>query len=127
MIMTLYLELGGRTAILNAVSAALAGTDATQPGTAEDFTELLVFLFGGAPVYEGPALHQTLGPVCRDHTGFDRLADALTRALIRSPQTRPLDHDVRRTLEQIRCHAVRGPHPVALSAAPVAVQHPRFG
>lgn len=127
MIMTLYLELGGRTAILNAVSAALAGTDATQPGTAEDFTEFLVFLFGGAPVYEGPALHQTLGSVCRDHAGFDRLADALARALIRSPQTRPLDHDVRRTLEQIRCHAVRGPHPVALSAAPVAVQHPRFG
>ena len=123
--MTLYLELGGRAALRRAVLAAQGGDQPAPQATLEDFVEFLVFLFGGAPVYEGPALHHTVAAICQGHSGFDRLVDDLTGALTGAPATAPLAHDVRRVLEQVRCHAVRGPHPVALSAAAVtpAPQH----
>jgi hypothetical protein len=125
--MTLYLELGGRTAIRRAVLATQAGDQPAPQATLEDLTEFLVFLFGGAPVYEGPALHHTVAAICQGHSGFDRLADELTEALTRSPATAALARDVRQVLEQVRCHAVRGPHPVALSAAVVSpAQQHRF-
>ncbi|NBN63732.1 hypothetical protein GWI72_03765 [Microvirga tunisiensis] len=124
--MTLYLELGGRAAIRRALEATLSGGHPEQVEAREEFAEFLVFLFGGAPVYEGPALHQTVAPFCCGHQAYDRLVDALTEVLTASPQAAGLERDVRRALEQVRCHVVRSPHPVSLSAAAVASAQPRY-
>lgn len=128
--MTLYIELGGRSVIERAVRQVLnvrlqntsRPSDVMLPHQAEllreDLTEFLIFLFGGAPFYEGPAIHHAFSYICNSHSAFDEVRDMFIEELTPRPQTAGLRPQVHAALEQIRHHAVRQPHPAQMQERP---------
>ncbi|MFN4127784.1 hypothetical protein [Pannonibacter indicus] len=128
--MTLYIELGGRSVIERAVRQVVNARSGSQSGisgmftpqqtaqASEDLTEFLTFLFGGSPIYEGPAIHLSFSCLCTSHAAFDEVRDLFTRELTLRPQTAGLRPQVHAALEQIRHHAVRQPHPARAQERP---------
>ncbi|ADZ70239.1 hypothetical protein [Polymorphum gilvum] len=128
--MTLYLTLGGRPAIRQAVAAVLTepmpeaggGTVPAAAATAaDDLTEFLVFLFGGAPIYEGPPISHTLAPYCADPGGYDRFVDRLARHLVGRNLPVRVEAELRVLLERVRRHVV-GASCAAQMTGPAAQQ-----
>lgn len=128
--MTLYIELGGRSVIERAVRHVLSvrlpntsrPSDVMLPHQAEllreDLTEFLIFLFGGAPFYEGPAIHHAFSYICSSHSAFDEVREMFIQELTQRPQAAGLRAQVHAALEQIRHHAVRQPHPAQMQERP---------
>ncbi|MBO6756186.1 MAG: Clp protease ClpP [Roseibium sp.] len=72
--MTMYLRLGGRPAVDQAVRRLVQqlakdtadGARHAQTATVsqDDLAEFFIFLFGGAPIYDGPPPHVLIAPIC---------------------------------------------------------------
>ncbi|GAA0771798.1 Clp protease ClpP [Roseibium denhamense] len=85
--MTLYLSLGGRGAIEQAMPRLkqqlkddscfdLSAFDKTFGGS-DDLCEFLIFLLGGAPFYEGKPICDLLSPLCTCDDAYERFCDHL--------------------------------------------------
>ena len=89
--MTLYLRLGGRAAIDEALfrlRERLSGDPAFKHAnfrgelqSRSDFAEFLVFLVGGAPFYDGRPVNELLSPLCDSEDLYDRFAGHIIDAL----------------------------------------------
>jgi len=111
--MTLYLKMGGRPAIERAVrhlERRLLADErlTTDLGVApdrfapSDFAEFLIYLFGGAPFYEGPSVRTLFRPYCRCDATFDMFVDHLATVLIAQRLPVRLETELRLTMETIR-------------------------
>lgn len=88
--MTLYLRLGGRPAVDQAVRRLVdqlaqdASASARQPQAAaashEDLTEFFIFLLGGAPFYDGPPPQALIAPICPSIEAYPHLVGQLVSA-----------------------------------------------
>lgn len=109
--MTLYLKLGGRPVFAQAVRTCLRLTctdtgQSTEAAFTEawkaDLLEFLIYLYGGAPYYEGPLAADLFAPICPDHGAFDHFIDRLVAALMGERKTVKLETRLRLVLETIR-------------------------
>lgn len=114
--MTLYFKLGGRPAIVEAMrrletlmiqEERLPHVDSKASfGQSEELCEFLIFLSGGAPVYDNAPIRKILGPVCPCDDSYDLFVDHLVTAMIgphRAPRT---EAELRLMMEHIRPHVV---------------------
>ena len=114
--MTLYLKLGGRPAIVEAMRRLetlmmqeenLPHVDnETSLEQSEELCEFLIFLSGGAPIYDSAPISEILGPVCPSDDSYDRFVDHLVTAMFgprRAPRT---EAELRLMMEHIRPHVV---------------------
>lgn len=114
--MTLYLKLGGRPAIVEAMRKleTLMIQEENLPHVdseasfeqSEELCEFLIFLSGGAPVYDNAPIGEILGPVCPCDDSYDLFVDHLVIAMIgphRAPRT---EAELRLMMEHIRPHVV---------------------
>ncbi|WP_428644908.1 hypothetical protein [Roseibium sp.] len=119
--MTLYMTLGGRKAILAAMPRLQARLE-TDPcfdanrfrhefERSEDLTEFLVFLFGGAPFYDGKPIPELLSPLCSCSDVYERFVDHLVTIFSRDTNTPETENDLRQLMERLRPH-VLDPKPV---------------
>ncbi len=89
--MTLYLKLGGRTAIMRAMPRLKARLeqdpcfDVTsflpEFEHSDDLTEFLIFLAGGAPFYDGKPVCELLAPICTCNNIYERFVDHLVAVI----------------------------------------------
>ncbi|SHM05807.1 globin family protein [Roseibium suaedae] len=110
--MELYLSLGGRPAIAAAVerldrrlrldSGFGGGNRPLQASYAEDLTEFLVFVTGGAPIYEGRPVSMLLRPLCPSPEAFEILVDHVVTVLIGRERRPAEEAQLRRLLEHVR-------------------------
>jgi len=85
--MTIYLTLGGRNEIMRAMPRLQARLEEDpcfdlagfrqEFERSDDFAEFLIFLFGGAPFYEGKPISALLSPLCTCADVYDRFVDHL--------------------------------------------------
>lgn len=120
--MTLYMKLGGRQAIAQAVPKLkhrleedpcfdVAGFQ-SEFGASGDFTEFLVFLSGGAPFYEGKPISDLLSPLCTCADVYDRFVDHLVAVLFDGAAAADHEGDVRDLMARLQPR-VLDPKPVS--------------
>lgn len=110
--MTLYLDLGGRPALKRSTERLIIRLQqdpifAKAPPACphvlkEDLTEFLVFLFGGAPFYEGHSAEEMLHPYCYNDRAFDAFVEHVIAVLIDPKHTFMLEQPVRCRLSTLR-------------------------
>ncbi len=111
--MTLYLRLGGRPAVEAAVSSLLErlGDDpvfmtrnqvALKACPRESLTEFLVFIFAGAPTYEGNSLHEAHGGLVVTGAQLDRFIDHLVSIFSNDGRDTRISIETRFVLERVR-------------------------
>lgn len=120
--MTLYMKLGGRKAIMEAMPHLLArletdpcfdlDTYRRQSERSEDLTEFLIFLSGGAPLYDGMSVTDLLSPICTGEKIYGRFVDHLVAVLVGDDLVDGEEDDLRQLMDQLRPH-VLDPKPVA--------------
>lgn len=124
--MTLYYNLGGRRAIIQAMPRLQARLEddpcfdlsgfRDEFERSDDLSEFLVFLFGGAPVYDGKPVDSLLSPLCTCKEAYERLVDHLVAVFLNDRESRADEEDLRDLMERLRPR-VLSPKP----AAPVLV------
>lgn len=93
--MTVYMNIGGRSAVETAISALKERLE-TDPcfnlsslpnefDHSGDLCEFLVFLLGGAPIYNGRPAADLLSPICGCEDSYERFVDHLV-AVFFGPQ-----------------------------------------
>ncbi|WP_269581655.1 Clp protease ClpP [Roseibium sp. Sym1] len=120
--MTLYMKLGGRKMILQAMPHLLSrleqdpcfnlGNFRQELERSDDLTEFLVFLSGGAPIYEGKPICDLLSPICTDREVYARFVDHLVAVLLGGSAATGDEADLRMLMDRLRPH-VLAPRPVA--------------
>ncbi|MEO9527864.1 Clp protease ClpP [Roseibium sp.] len=120
--MTLYMKLGGRKAIMQAMPALHARLDkdpcfdiATfrqEFERSDDLTEFLIFLSGGAPFYDGKPVADLLSPICTGEDVYIRFVDHLVAVLFTERSTEDEKDALRQLMDQLRPQ-VLDPKPVA--------------
>ncbi|WP_428524836.1 Clp protease ClpP [Roseibium sp.] len=120
--MTLYMKIGGRKAVLAAVPALKERLDADpcfdlsalrgEFDTSGDLCEFLVFLFGGAPFYDGKPVTDLLSPLCDCDDVYGRFVDHLVAVLLRNALSEENEAELRSLMERLRPH-VLAPRPTA--------------
>ncbi|MBD8890124.1 Clp protease ClpP [Roseibium litorale] len=110
--MELYLTLGGRPAIAAAaerlnkrlrLDSGFGGSSRALPAPyLEDLTEFLVFVTGGAPVYEGRPVSKLLRPLCPSQEAFEVLVDHVVTVLIGRERRPTEEAQLRVLLEHVR-------------------------
>jgi hypothetical protein len=120
--MTLYMKLGGRKTIMQAMPCLLSRLDQDpcfnlgrfrqEMGGSDDLTEFLVFLSGGAPFYDGRPICDLLSPICTDKEVYARFVDHLVAVLLGSRTETGDETELRQLMDKIRPH-VLAPRPVA--------------
>lgn len=125
--MTLYLNIGGRKAIkavLPVLQARLEADPVFDPdhirqafGQTTDLCEFLVFITGGAPVYDGKPMAELLMPLCRSEEAYGRFAEHLAAGL-GDQGAAPQDvTELHQLMQRLRSH-IREPGSAAQTAAP---------
>ncbi len=124
--MTLYMKIGGRSAVSGAMSSLRERLDAdplfelsafrTDFDRSSDLCEFLVFLFGGAPFYDGKPVSDLLSPLCRCADAYERFVDHLEAVFFGSAGATEDKDDLRAIMANLRPR-VLAPKP----AAPVLV------
>ncbi|MBD8875476.1 Clp protease ClpP [Roseibium polysiphoniae] len=114
--MTLYMRLGGRPAIVDAVErlSSRLSHDTSFCDAAkelpeiwrEDFSEFLIFLSGGAPFYDSSPISTLLSPLCPTDEAFDVLVDHLAAVLIGRTRSVRLEAEMRLMMEHVRPYIV---------------------
>ncbi|MEP0232411.1 Clp protease ClpP [Roseibium sp.] len=114
--MTLYMKLGGRPAIVDAVErlSGRLSLDTSFCDAAkglpeiwrEDFAEFLIFLSGGAPFYDNSPIRTLLMPLCPTDEAFDAFVDHLATVLIGKTRSVRLEAEMRLMMEHIRPYIV---------------------
>ncbi len=117
--MTLYLKLGGRPAFQEAIKTLenrLYQDGAFRPSQdghilrhADELCEFLVFLFGGAPFYDGMPIGAVLQPLRLDDSRYDRFVDHVVNALGGNRSSVRNEAQMRVVMEHIRPHVVNVP------------------
>lgn len=117
--MTLYLKLGGRPAFQEAIetlasklyqdSAFRLPHDGPVLRHADELCEFLIFLFGGAPFYDGMPIGQVLRPLRLDDDRYDRFVDHVVRSLGGRRSSVRDETQMRVVMEHIRPHVVGVP------------------
>ncbi len=124
--MTLYMTIGGRQAIVEALPHLRARLE-TDPcfdmdrfqeefGASGDLAEFLIFLFGGAPSYDGKSVAALLSPLCTCSETYERFTDHLAVVFLSGNDTPEAETNLRDLMERLRPHVL---HPKPL--APVEV------
>lgn len=114
--MTLYLKLGGRPAIVEAMRRleTLMIQEQNLPHVdseasleqSEELCEFLIFLSGGAPFYDNAPIGEILGPICPCDGSYDLFVDLLVTAMF-GPRCAPrTEAELRLLMEHIRPHVV---------------------
>jgi len=120
--MTLYMKLGGRKTITQAMPRLLArleqdprftlGSLRQELERSDDLTEFLVFLSGGAPFYDGKPINELLSPICPCQEVYGRFVDHMVCVLFGGNPAAADETDLRNLMDRIRPH-VLDPKPVA--------------
>lgn len=111
--MTLYLKLGGRPAVEAAVSTLLERLSkdpvftrrqqgALKTCPREGLIEFLVFIFAGAPTYEGNSLHEAHGGLVVTGAQLDRFIDHLVSIFSDDGKDARISIETRLVLERVR-------------------------
>lgn len=119
--MTLYMTIGGRKAILQAMPGLKfrleqdpcfdMGSIADGFEHSDDFTEFLIFLCGGAPFYDGKPICELLSPLCGCDDEYSRFVDHLV-AVFFGDRSNPKDEaQLRQHMDRLRPQ-VLNPKPV---------------
>ncbi len=124
--MTLYIKLGGRRAITQAMPRLQARLEQDtrfafdsfrkEFECSDDLCEFLIFLFGGAPFYDGKPVYELLSPVCTSADVYEQFVDHLVSVFLGSKFSGEDETNLRRLMERLRPQ-VLSPKP----AAPVLV------
>ncbi|KZM48589.1 Clp protease ClpP [Labrenzia sp. OB1] len=119
--MTLYMKLGGRRAFMQAMPRLQARLEQDscfdsskfrhEFEQSDDLSEFLIFLFGGAPYYEGKPVTKLLSPVCPSVETYQRFVDHLVAAFF-DGRASDEEADLRNLMERLRPQ-VLNPKPVA--------------
>ncbi len=120
--MTLYMKLGGRKAIMGAMPSLKVRLEQDPAFNVDSFreefehsenlSEFLIFLAGGAPLYDGKPICELLSPLCRCSQSYDRFVDHLV-AVFFGTRNAPAEEDqLRDLMDRIRPQ-VLNPKPVA--------------
>lgn len=119
--MTLYMKIGGRTAIENALPALREALEADPcfdlPSSCAEFEqsgdlcEFLVFLFGGSPVYDGKPAASLLSPLCSCEDAYERFVDHLVAVFFGPSGNFEGEEGLRTTMSRLRPR-VLSPKPV---------------
>ena len=117
--MTLYLKLGGRPTFQEAIETLERRLKQdgkfSQPHgghvlpNADELCEFLIFLFGGAPFYDGMPIDRVLRPLRLDDTRYDRFVDHVVIALTGGRPSVRNETQLRVVMEHIRPHVVNAP------------------
>ncbi|QFS99574.1 hypothetical protein FIV06_19240 [Labrenzia sp. THAF191b] len=120
--MTLYMKLGGRTAIMRAMPRLKARLeqdpcfDVTnflpEFEHSDDLTEFLIFLAGGAPFYDGKPVCELLAPICTCNNIYERFVDHLVAVIFDGAPAPGDEEHLRELMSRLRPH-VLNPKPVA--------------
>jgi len=120
--MTLYLKLGGREAMMKAMPRLRARLEQDpcfdisrlqkEFERADDFTEFLIFLVGGAPFYDGKPISELLSPICTCKDVYERFVDHLVMVLLAGKRSDRDEYDLRQLMTTLRPQ-VLDPRPVA--------------
>lgn len=111
--MTLYLKMGGRPAIEEAVqhlerrlqadaSLSRHGPIKQNSLAQDDLAEFLIYLFGGAPYYSGLPVSVLFRPYCRCDATYDSFVDHLSAVLIAQRLPPLVETELRLAMETIR-------------------------
>ncbi|MEP4768430.1 MAG: Clp protease ClpP [Roseibium sp.] len=120
--MTLYITLGGRKAILQAMPQLWTrleqdpcidlGEFRKEYEQSSDMCEFLVFLSGGAPFYDGKSVYELLSPLLTCTNVYDRFVDHLVVILSSESTTQKYESDLREAMSRLRPQ-ILNPKPVA--------------
>lgn len=120
--MTLYMKLGGRKTIMQAMprlQARLEEDPCFDPGRfrqeferSEDLSEFLIFLSGGAPFYDGKPVTKLLSPICTGSDIYQRFVDHLAAVFFEDAPSSDEEIELRDVMERLRPQ-VLNPKPVA--------------
>ncbi|MBN9670893.1 Clp protease ClpP [Roseibium aggregatum] len=120
--MTLYNKLGGRKAIMQAMPLLQVRLEQDpcfdltkfrqEFERSDDLTEFLVFLFGGAPFYDGKPVNALLSPICTCADVYDRFVDHLVAVFFDGTAIAAAEEDLRNLMDRLRPQ-VLCPKPVA--------------
>lgn len=120
--MTLYMKLGGRKTIIQAMPRLQARLEQDpcfdlgrlRHGFArsDDLCEFLIFLCGGAPFYDGEPVSRLLSPLCTSADTYERFVDHLVAVLFDGRGASRDEAELRDLMEQLRPR-VLNPKPVA--------------
>ncbi len=72
----------------------------------DDLLEFLIFLSGGAPVYDGISVSRLLSPLCQTDEAYDLFVDHLATAMCVPERSPRLEVELRLMMEHIRVHVV---------------------
>ncbi|WP_346895205.1 Clp protease ClpP [uncultured Roseibium sp.] len=132
--MTLYLKLGGRPAFQEAMKTLenkLYQDGAFRPSQdgrilrhSDELCEFLVFLFGGAPFYDGMPIGTVLQPLRLDDNRYDRFVDHVVNALGGDRSSVSNEAQMRVVMEHIRPHVVNTPELQTGSASRASIGIP---
>ncbi|GAB4517480.1 MAG: hypothetical protein Tsb0019_17260 [Roseibium sp.] len=110
--MTLYMKLGGRKAIMQAMPRLLARLDEDpcfdlgpyrrEIEHSDDLSEFLVFLAGGAPAYDGKPVCELLSPICTGDEVYNRFVDHLVAVLFGESPQHDDETDLRQLMDRLR-------------------------
>ena len=120
--MTLYMKLGGRRAIMQAMPRLLSRLEQDpcfhledirgEFERSDDLSEFLIFLAGGAPFYDGKPVCELLSPICTCADVYERFVDHLVSVLLVGPRSSASDEtDLRNLMGHLRPQ-VLDPKPV---------------
>lgn len=120
--MTLYMKIGGRKAVEKAMPSLNARLEAdpcfdlaafgAEFSPSGDLCEFLVFLFGGAPYYDGKPVSDLLAPLCTCTDAYQRFVDHLVVVFNKSSTPVEDEHELRRLMGRLR-PSVLAPKPSA--------------
>jgi len=120
--MTLYIELGGRKAIMQAMPHLQSRLEQDpcfdlskfrqEFERSDDLTEFMVFLFGGAPFYDGKPVDALLSPLCTCADVYERFVDHLVAVFFDQRTVPAAEESLRHLMDQLRPQ-VLSPKPVA--------------
>jgi hypothetical protein len=122
--MTLYMKLGGREAIIQAMPHLKARLEQDpcfdvasflpEFEHSDDLTEFLVFLAGGAPIYDGKPVRDLLAPICTCNNIYERFVDHLVAVIFNGAPATEDEADLRDLMDRLRPHVLaRKPVPRA--------------
>ncbi|MEE4013388.1 Clp protease ClpP [Roseibium sp. FZY0029] len=120
--MTLYMKLGGREAIMQAMPHLKARLEQDpcfdvssflpEFEHSDDLTEFLIFLSGGAPIYDGKPVSDLLAPICTCNNIYERFVDHLVAVIFNGVRAPGDEADLRDLMDRLRPHVI-GRKPVA--------------
>jgi truncated hemoglobin YjbI len=120
--MTLYMKLGGRKAVMRAMPRLQARLEQDpcfdlagfrqEFERSDDLAEFLVFLFGGAPFYDGKPVSALLSPICTCEDVYERFVDHLVAVFFGSRSLAADETDLRELMQRLRPRVLE-PKPVA--------------